>query len=383
VATDYLQVGTMKRIARFIALLCVATSCWLIHVAMGEPAASLHVPPSTFLPTMENKRPTSAISPPGMVVIPGGEFSMGCKDPRSMPHGGHEAMEDCRPIHRVYVDAFWMDRTDVTNAEFARFVRSTGYVTVAERKPRPENFPGVDPAKLVPGSAVFSPPPRPVALNDYTQWWSYVPGANWRHPQGPSSNIEGRSSYPVVQVAYEDAAAYAKWAGKRLPTEAEWEFAARGGLTGKSYAWGDEMLDDGSFMANTHQGSFPDHDSADDGYAGISPVSSFRPNGYGLYDITGNVWQWTSDWYRPDYYASLIASARIAINPHGPATSNDPEEPGVLKRVQRGGSFLCTEQYCTRYIVGTRGKGEVASPTNHVGFRCVRDLSTRSRTQNR
>jgi len=373
----------MKRIASYIALLCVATSCWLIHVAVGESAGGLHVPSSTFLPTMENKRPTSAISPPGMVLIPGGEFSMGCKDPRSMPHGGHEAMEDCRPIHRVYVDAFWMDKTDITNSEFARFVRSTGYVTVAERQPNPENFPGVDAAKLVPGSAVFSPPPRPVALDDYTQWWSYVPGANWRHPQGPSSTIKGRANYPVVQVAYEDAAAYAKWAGKRLPTEAEWEFAARGGLTGKSYAWGDEMLDHGMFMANTHQGSFPDHDSADDGYAGISPVSRFRPNGYGLYDITGNVWQWTSDWYRPDYYTSLITSARIAINPRGPATSNDPEEPGVLKRVQRGGSFLCTEQYCTRYIVGTRGKGEVASPTNHVGFRCVRDLSTRSSTQNR
>jgi sulfatase modifying factor 1 len=306
-----------------------------------------------------------------MSWIPGGEFSMGAKDPAALPEGGHEAMEDARPIHRVYVDGFWMDKTDVTNAQFEKFVNATGYVTVAERKPLAKDFPGVPAEKLVAGSLVFTPPPNPVSLDDYSRWWSYVAGANWRHPLGPKSNILGRANYPVVQTAYEDAAAYAKWAGKRLPTEAEWEFAARGGLTGKPYAWGDSMRPDGKWMANTHQGHFPDQDSAADGHAGIAPVAQFPPNGYGLYDITGNVWQWTKDLYRADYYAELKAANKVARNPQGPDTSLDPSEPGVQKRVQRGGSFLCTPQYCSRYIVGTRGKGEVSSATNHIGFRCV------------
>ena len=340
------------------------------HVLASGPVAGR----SIFLPTVPNKITTLANIPAGMALIPGGEFSMGCNDPRSLPHGGHEAMEDCRPIHRVYVDGFLMDKTDVTNEEFERFVRATGYITVAERKPRPEDFPGVEPSQLVPGSLVFTPPTHAVALDDYTQWWRYVPGANWSHPLGPSSNLHGRAKYPVVHVAFEDASAYAKWAGKRLPTEAEWEFAARGGLTGKPYAWGDEMHPHGTWMTNTHQGSFPDHDTAEDGFAGIAPVAQFPANGYGLYDITGNVWQWTADWYRADYYSALSTTETVARNPHGPANSNDPNEPGVQKRVQRGGSFICTEQYCTRFIVGTRGKGEASSASNHIGFRCVRDV---------
>ena len=297
---------------------------------------------------------------------------MGAKDPTSLPEGGHETMEDARPIHRVYVDGFWMDATDVTNAQFERFVKATGYVTVAERKPLAKDFPGVPEEKLVAGSLVFTPPEHPVSLNDYSQWWSYVAGADWRHPLGPKSNIAGKANYPVVQIAYEDAAAYAKWAGKRLPTEAEWEFAARGGLSGKTYAWGDSMHPERKWMANTHQGHFPDQDSAADGHAGIAPVAQFPPNGYGLYDITGNVWQWTEDLYRADYYAELSTSTKVTRNPQGPETSLDPTEPGVEKRVQRGGSFLCTSQYCSRYIVGTRGKGEVNSATNHIGFRCVK-----------
>jgi formylglycine-generating enzyme required for sulfatase activity len=273
----------------------------------------------------------------------------------------------------VYVDGFWMDATDVTNAQFEKFVKATRYVTVAERKPLARDFPGVPPEKLVPGSIVFSPPQHPVSLDDYSLWWSYVPGSNWRHPQGPESSIAGKANYPVVQVAYEDAAAYARWAGKRLPTEAEWEFAARGGLTGQPYAWGSSMRMGGKWMANTHQGHFPDRDSAADGHAGIAPVAQFVPNGYGLYDITGNVWQWTQDLYRADYYAELNASGKVARNPQGPGTSLDPSEPGIEKRVQRGGSFLCTSEYCSRYIVGTRGKGDVSSATNHIGFRCVED----------
>lgn len=307
----------------------------------------------------------------GMAHIPGGEFWMGMEDPRPHEHGGHEAMDDARPVHRVRVRGFWMDKTDVTNREFARFVRSTGYVTVAERKPEAKDFPGADTADLVPGAIVFTNPRHPVSLSDPYAWWRYVPGANWRHPLGSNSSIIGRDNDPVVQIAYEDAEAYAKWIGKRLPTEAEWEYAARGGLDRKLYAWGDSMNPNGRWMANTYQGTFPIQDEKRDGYSGIAPVASFAPNGYGLYDMSGNVWQWVSDWYRPDYYAQLRDG--VADNPRGPSDSYDPVEPGVRKRVQRGGSFLCTDEYCTRFMVGARGRGEPSSATNHVGFRCVMD----------
>jgi len=296
---------------------------------------------------------------------------MGAQDFPNMNDFGMKAIQDAQPIHRVYVDGFFMDATDVTNNEYAKFVHATGYVTVAERKPRPEDLPGVPAENLVPGSVVFSAPSHPVPLDDYTQWWEYVPGANWKHPLGPKSNIVGKGNDPVVHVAYEDALAYARWAGKRLPTEAEWEFAARGGLTGKPFVWGDEFLPNGHWMANTHQGHFPNQDTGADGYAGISPVARFPRNGYGLYDMSGNVWQWTSDWYRPDYYAELASMRRTARNPQGPDKSYDPAEPGVPKRVQRGGSFLCTDQFCSRYVLGTRGKGDIETGTNHVGFRCV------------
>jgi len=347
---------------------CVSLLAWSLAMTASS---SPHV--ADFLPTIANKAPAPSAAPTGMVWIPGGEFSMGSEDPRGVPDGGHEPMADARPIHRVYVDGFWMDKTDVTNAEFARFVKATGYVTVAERKPSAADFPGVPEEKLVPGGIVFHAPAGPVDLNDPAQWWSYVPGADWRHPTGPGSNIEGKENYPVVQVAYEDAAAYARWAGKRLPTEAEWEFAARGGLTGKRYAWGDTLRPGGRWMANIHEGDFPEHDTGADGFAGIAPVARYLPNNYGLYDIAGNVWQWVEDWYRPDYYVQLAAMG-VAHNPQGPASSFDPDEPGVAKHVQRGGSFLCTSQYCSRYLVGTRGKGETSSASNHIGFRCVRGV---------
>jgi sulfatase modifying factor 1 len=358
-------------------LLSAALAPWFIHkgahVYANKASAPLRAAEESFLPTVANPATASGDAPTGMAWIPGGQFSMGAKDPRGLSDGGSEAMDDARPIHRVYVDGFWMDRTDVTNAQFEKFVKATGYVTVAERKPRTEDFPGVAPEKLVPGSLVFTPPAHPVPLDDYSQWWSYVPGASWRHPLGQGSSIRNRGNDPVVQVSFADAAAYAGWAGKRLPTEAEWEFAARGGLSGKLYTWGDDFHPGGRWMANTYQGSFPDRNNAADGYAGIASVASFPANGYGLYDMTGNVWQWTSDWYRADYYAALAASGRPTRNPRGPERSDDPSEPGVPKRVQRGGSFLCTAQYCSRYMLGTRGKGEISSATNHVGFRCVED----------
>jgi formylglycine-generating enzyme len=264
-----------------------------------------------------------------------------------------------------------MDATDVTNAEFEKFVQATGYVTIAERAPTKEEFPTAPPENLVAGSVVFTPTSGPVSLDDHYQWWSYVKGANWRQPEGPQSDLKGKENYPAVQIAYPDAVAYAKWAGKRLPTEAEWEFAARGGLSGKLYAWGDDFKPGGKFMANTYQGQFPVKDTGEDGFAGISPVGAFPANGYGLYDMAGNVWQWCSDWYRPDYFKQLAAVGKVARNPQGPEMSFDPTEPTEKKRVQKGGSFLCTDQYCTRYMMGTRGKGEVNTGTNHVGFRCV------------
>lgn len=281
---------------------------------------------------------------------------------------------DALPVHRVQVDGFWMDATEVTNDDFAAFVKATGYVTVAERKPSAADFPDVPAANLVAGSIVFTPAPTPVALDDYRQWWQYRPGANWRHPEGPGSGLVGKAKYPVIHVAYDDAVAYAKWAGKRLPTEAEWEFAARGGLTGKLYAWGDEFSPQNQPRANTWQGRFPVADTGRDGYIGLAPVARYPENGYGLYDIAGNAWEWTADWYRDDYYAQLAAAGGVAHNPRGPDSSSDPTEPGVPKRVQRGGSYLCTDQYCSRYMVGTRGKGEPNSASNHIGMRLVKEI---------
>lgn len=282
---------------------------------------------------------------------------------------------DALPVHRVYVDGFWMDSTEVTNGEFQKFVEATGYVTVAELAPSREEFPTAPPENLVAGSTVFTPSSTAVPLDDHLQWWRYQAGANWRHPEGPESSIVGRDNYPVVQVTYEDAVAYATWCGKRLPTEAEWEFAARGGRAGGRYAWGEELKPGGQFQANIFQGKFPitHGDTGEDGFKGIAPVSQYSPNPYGLHDMAGNVWEWVQDWYRPDYYARLAALGGIARNPQGPESSFDPMEPTEKKRVHRGGSFLCTDQYCTRYMMGTRGRGEIRTASNHVGFRCVRN----------
>jgi formylglycine-generating enzyme required for sulfatase activity len=324
----------------------------------------------SFLPPRANSESTpETTAPPGMAWIPGGEFSMGAGEtPGSRNHEQHSS-SDAQPIHRVRVGGFWMDCTTVTNEQFAQFVAATGYVTVAERPPDGLAF---IPAGKTPGGAnVFDPSSESTSMDDFHQWWRYQPGADWRHPEGPQSTIAGKEHLPVVQVAYADALAFAAWSGKRLPTEAEWEFAARGGLTGQPYAWGASLKPNGKWMANIFQGSFPGKDTGEDGFAGVAPVGKYPANGYGLYDMSGNVWQWCSDWYRADYYRDLMKQGVVSPNPGGPPDSLDPEEPTVPKRVQRGGSFLCCDQYCGRYLVGRRGKSDPNTPSNHVGFRCV------------
>jgi sulfatase modifying factor 1 len=332
------------------------------HHAMSQSSVSEeHTRESESLVRIETS-PPPANAPDGMIWIPGGTFWMGCDD-CDMP--------DTTPVHLVTVDGFWMDKTPVTNAEFARFVEATGYVTIAERRPDPNDYPGVDPKRLVAGAAVFALPPRDVPLDDITQWWQYVPGASWKHPEGPGSSIANREDHPAVQIAWEDAVAYAKWAGKRLPTEAEFEFAARGGKDRARFAWGNELKPGGKWVANIWQGRFPSDNTAEDGYVRTSPAMFFPPNGFGLYDVGGNVWQWCSDWYRPDYFATLYARG-VAKNPQGPADSYDPQEPGVAKRVQKSGSFLCSDRYCSRYLVGSRGRGSPDSGGSNTGFRCVK-----------
>lgn len=293
-----------------------------------------------------------------MAWIPAGKFTMGAND----------GQPDEQPIHDVKIRGFWIDRYEVTNEQFAKFVETTGYVTTAEKDPDPAQFPGAPVENLVPGSVVFTPPARVETLNDHMQWWKYVKGANWRHPEGPDSNLIGRERHPVVHVSYFDCEAYAKWAGKRLPTEAEWEYAARGGLEQNIYPWGRERFKGGMWLMNIWQGQFPTENLAQDGFKTTAPVGSYPPNAYGLYDMAGNVWEWVSDWYRPDYYAHSPRD-----NPQGPADSVDPDEPGVAKRVGRGGSYLCSDMYCKGYRTSARQKTSPDTGLSHTGFRCAKD----------
>lgn len=315
----------------------------------GEPSQGLC---EAYAGLPEGEGPTA-----GMVWIEGGRFTMGADDQRP----------EEQPPHPVEVSGFWIDRHEVTNAQFARFVEETGYQTVAERGLDPKKFPHLPPELTQPGAMVFSPPERVANLRDVTQWWRYVPGANWRQPRGPGSSIEGKENYPVVQVALEDARAYAHWAGRELPSEAQWEFAARGGLEGATYAWGESYDPLEGWKANTWQGAFPLEDKAVDGHGGTAPVGCFAPNGYGLFDVAGNVWEYTSDWYLPRH------AGRPAKDPRGPelmvvASFMGPTGP---QAVIKGGSYLCAPNFCARYRPAARQPHELSLGASHIGFRTV------------
>ena len=313
--------------------------------------------------------------PPGkspaerMVWIPGGTFLMGSND-----HYAEEA-----PAHRVSVGGFWMDQHAVTNTEFRKFVDATGYVTLAERPANPDDYPGAKPEMLEPAAVVFRKSSGPVDLRDPHNWWTYVQGANWRHPHGPASSLQGLWKHPVVHVAYEDVEAYARWVGKTLPTEAEWEFAARGGLDGAEYVWGVEFVPGGKSMCNSWQGEFPWQNLVEDGFDGTAPVGSFPPNGYGLYDMAGNVWEWTGDWFQD--HAKIQHACCTLDNPRGgdPEQSYDPRVPNVRipRKVMKGGSYLCAPNYCRRYRPAARMAQPVDTSICHLGFRCIVRPATR------
>jgi formylglycine-generating enzyme required for sulfatase activity len=298
-----------------------------------------------------------------MVWVPGGTFMMGSND-----HYPEEA-----PAHPVTVDGFWMDKNPVTNAEFSRFFEQTGYKTFAERPPDPADYPGAKPELLVPASVMFQKTSHAVDLRNHYNWWTYIPGADWRHPRGPESSLKGLSKHPVVHLAYEDVETYAKWVGKELPTEAEWEFAARGGLEGAAYVWGDEFEPGGKVMANTWQGEFPHQNLLADGFEWTSPVGSFPPNGYGLHDMAGNVWEWTTDWYQE--HSQIAHSCCGSVNPRGGERDKSfdscmPDVP-IPRKVMKGGSYLCAPNYCRRYRPAARMPQAIDTSTCHLGFRCI------------
>lgn len=341
-------------LAGILPFVAIGTIVGLIAVVV---ATSIDWSPT---PSQFDPLTLAAEAPAEMVEIPGGTFVM----------GSDTGADDEKPAHEVTVKGFTMDKTEVTNAQFAAFVKATGYVTVAERKPTQEMYPGADPALLVPGSATYVAVDAP--LNGpwdtpHPPWWQYVKGANWRHPDGPKSDLRGKENHPAMHIAWEDAAAFAKWAGKRLPTEAEWEYAARGGLKKQEFCWGTaKQGENGKWFANTFQGTFPSKDTGEDGFVGVAPVGRFPANGYGLFDMSGNVWEWCQDYYDSGYYAVSPKE-----NPPGPT---EGERDGrQMQRVRRGGSYLCADNYCRRYIPSARDKNPEDSGASHTGFRCVKD----------
>jgi sulfatase modifying factor 1 len=370
---------------------------WLVGAAVVACAAAGYGGVLLLGSSPAQKSPQAVLGdgksgPEGMAWIPGGQFLMGSDSKL--------AQANEKPAHKARVKGFWMDREHVTNAQFGRFVQATGYKTTAELPPEwetikvqvPPGTPRPPDSALVAGAMVFVGTPAVVDYSDFSRWWRYVPGADWRHPQGPGSSIEGKDDHPVVQVSYADALAYAKWAGKRLPTEAEWEFAARGGLEQATYAWGEEFTPGKQQMANVWQGQqprqFPVVSAKAGGALGTSAAGTFPANGYGLYDMTGNAWQWVADWYRADQFQREAASGQLADDPRGPQDSFDPTEPGVPtnapKRVTRGGSFLCNEDYCMSYRPSARRGTDPYTSMSHLGFRLVMDeaaWSTRQKTQ--
>lgn len=341
-----------KRLVPFLPFILGGAAVGLVAILVLIPTPTV---PTAFDPLAEADG-----SPPETVVVPAGTFTIGSDD----------GPLDERPAHVVSLSAFRMDVTEVTNAQFAAFVKATGYVTVAERPPAPASYPDAPPERLVPGSAVFVPTavrPQELPPGALPDWWQFSAGASWKRPDGAGSHLRGKMSHPACHIAWEDAAAYARWARKRLPTEAQWEYAARGGLVGHEFCWGSARQGEGGvWRANTFQGRFPAADSGADGFVGTAPVKSFPANGYGLYDMSGNVWEWCADWYRSDYYRDSPAN-----DPTGPATGE--LDGGQPQRVRRGGSYLCAEGYCRRYLPSARDKNPEDSSACHCGFRCVAD----------
>ncbi len=350
--------SNMPRLSLVIITMLIVFLSGCSKSASEKPVNSEKKQPNDIKSNIEQK----FFNPINMAWIPGGSFQM----------GSEYGKPDELPVHEVILDGFWINKTEVTNTEFSEFIEDTKYLTIAEQKPNPLDFPGVPLEKLVPGSVVFEPPPGNVPLDNHRIWWTWKVGASWKNPNGPKDNIKGKENHPVVNVSWFDAIAYSNWLTKktgikhRLPTEAEWEYAARGGANGNKYIWGDELKPNKKCIANFWQGRFPNENSIEDGYRMTAPVGQFMANKFGLYDMAGNVWEWCEDWYKHDYYKESPKK-----NPKGPDTSFDPDEPNLAKRITRGGSFLCSELYCTGYRPAARMKTSPDTGLNHTGFRIV------------